>query len=167
MADFIRTYKNQFLLGGKPVNLRGLGVGSWLNLEHFMLGVPGWDIDLRKCLDEKCANFMDRFTESFFSLEDAYYLRSLGVIFIRVPMNHHLFWDDETDSFREFGFLQLKRLAAICEQSGLHFMPDLHTTPGGKILIGTAKAARAPRNSGSLPYCAAGLLPYGGRLPAV
>jgi aryl-phospho-beta-D-glucosidase BglC (GH1 family) len=132
MADFIRTDNDQFVLGGQPVILRGLGVGSWLNLEHFMMGVPGWDFDLRKCLDEKCANFMDRFTKSFFSLEDAHYLRSLGVNFIRVPMNHHLFWDDETDSSREFGFLQLKRLAAICEQSGLYFMPDLHTTPGGQ-----------------------------------
>ena len=26
---------------GEPVFLRGIGVGSWLNLEHFMMGVPG------------------------------------------------------------------------------------------------------------------------------
>ncbi len=132
MADFIRTDKDQFVLDGMPVILRGLGVGSWLNLEHFMMGVPGWDYELRKSLNEKCANFMGRFTESFFSLEDAFYLRSLGINFIRVPINHHLFLDDETDTPREFGFMQLKRLADICEQSGLYFMPDLHTAPGGQ-----------------------------------
>lgn len=132
MADFIRADRDQFVLGGKTVILRGLGVGSWLNLEHFMMGVPGWDYEIRRCLNEKCENFMDRFTESFFSLEDARYLRSLGINFIRVPINHHLFWDDQTDMPREYGLLQLHRLADICEQSGLYFMPDLHTTPGGQ-----------------------------------
>ena len=132
MTNFIRIDKDQFVLGGKPVILRGLGVGSWLNLEHFMMGVPGLDYEIRRCLNEKCGSFMNRFTESFFTLEDARYLRSLGINFIRVPINHHLFWDDKTDTPREYGFLQLKRLASICEQSGLYFMPDLHTTPGGQ-----------------------------------
>jgi len=111
---------------------KGLGVGSWLNLEHFMMGVPGWDHDLRNILDNHCNRFMDRFTQAFFSIEDARYLRSLGINLIRVPVNHHLFWDDVTDTPKKYGLLQLQRLATICEKSGLYFLPDLHTTPGGQ-----------------------------------
>ena len=132
MKDFVRVQGNQFVVNGKPLMLRGLGVGSWLNLEHFMLGVPGWDGQIRKCFDAHCPSFMQRFTDVFFTLEDALYIKSLGLNFIRVPINHHLFWDDETDTKREYGIKQLQRLADICEKSGLYFLPDLHTTPGGQ-----------------------------------
>ena len=76
--------------------------------------------------------FMDRFTEAFFGYEDAAYLRALGVNLIRVPINHHLFWNDQLDEPNPFGFEQLERLASICVAQGLYFLPDLHTTPGGQ-----------------------------------
>ncbi len=127
----IRVMGNQFTAGDQPILLKGLGVGSWLNLEHFMMGVPGWDGDLRACLNQHSPRFMRRFTRNFFTAEDARYIRSLGINFIRVPINHHLFWDDEQDIPNPFGFAQLSRLAKICMDSGLYFLPDLHTTPGG------------------------------------
>ena len=132
MKSFVRVQGSQLMADGEPLVLRGLGVGSWLNLEHFMIGVPGWDGQLRQCLDAYSPQFMERFTEAFFTMEDALYIKSLGLNFIRVPINHHLFWDDETDTKRTYGFEQLKRLADICEESGLYFLPDLHTSPGGQ-----------------------------------
>ena len=38
---------NHFAFRGHSVALRGIGVGSWLNLEHFMVGLPGLDGMLR------------------------------------------------------------------------------------------------------------------------
>jgi len=131
-ASFIRVQGNRFIHDAQPILLRGLGVGSWLNLEHFMMGVPGWDGALRQCLNRYRPDFMNRFTESFFTLEDACFIRSLGINFIRVPINHHLFWNDELDVPNRYGFDQLERLADICQKSGLYFLPDLHTTPGGQ-----------------------------------
>lgn len=130
--EYIRVQGNRFTRDGKPILLRGLGVGSWLNLEHFMMGVPGWDGALRQCLDQHRPGFMRQFTETFFTREDARYIRSLGVNFIRVPINHHLFWNDEQDTPNRYGFDQLERLAGICQENGLYFLPDLHTTPGGQ-----------------------------------
>jgi len=129
---FVYTDGRRFMLDGRPILLRGLGVGSWLNLEHFMMGVPGWDGEMRACLNRGCPGFMDRFTEAFFGYEDAAYLRALGVNLIRVPINHHLFWNDQLDEPNPFGFEQLERLASICVAQGLYFLPDLHTTPGGQ-----------------------------------
>ena len=130
--DQIRVCGNQFIANGQPVRLKGLGVGSWLNLEHFMMGVPGWDGQLRACLDRYSPLFTRRYTQAFFTAEDARYIRSLGINFIRVPVNHHLFWDDEADRPNPYGFEQLARLADICTASGLYFLPDLHTVPGGQ-----------------------------------
>ena len=56
----------------------------------------------------------------------------LGINLIRVPINHHLFWNDQMDEPNPFGFEQLERLASICVAQGLYFLPDLHTTPGGQ-----------------------------------
>jgi endoglucanase len=130
--DIVYVEGRRFMVNGEPIVLRGLGVGSWLNLEHFMMGVPGWDGELRACLDRFAPGFMKRFTETFFTAGDAAYLRSMGVNLIRVPINHHLFWDDERDEMNPFGFAQLERVAAICREAGLYFLPDLHTTPGGQ-----------------------------------
>ncbi len=129
---FVYAEGRRFMLEGQPIFLRGLGVGSWLNLEHFMMGVPGWDGEMRACLNRECPDFSDRFTEAFFGYEDAAYLRSLGINLIRVPINHHLFWNDQMDEPNPFGFEQLERLASICVAQGLYFLPDLHTTPGGQ-----------------------------------
>ncbi|MCE5343819.1 MAG: glycoside hydrolase family 5 protein, partial [Eubacteriales bacterium] len=128
----VYTEGMRFMVNGKPLLLRGLGVGTWLNLEHFMMGVPGWDGEIRDCLNRCCPAFMNRFTETFFTGADAAYIRSLGINFIRVPINHHLFWNDDQDTENPYGFEQLERLASICEANGLYFLPDLHTTPGGQ-----------------------------------
>ncbi len=128
----IRVRGNAFVANGQPIQLKGLGVGSWLNLEHFMMGVPGWDGALRDCLDRHSPQFMRRFTQAFFTAEDARYIRSLGINFIRVPINHHLFWDDEADRPSAYGLEQLARLAEICVANDLYFLPDLHTAPGGQ-----------------------------------
>ena len=130
--DWIYTQGNRFMRNGEPVFLRGIGVGSWLNLEHFMMGVPGWDGELRACLDRYCPDFYKNFTRDFFTEEDAAYIRSLGMNFIRVPINHHLFWNDQQDRINPFGIEQLEKLADACNTHGLYFLIDMHTTPGGQ-----------------------------------
>ena len=128
----ITAQGNHFCIDGQPVMLRGIGVGSWLNLEHYELGIPGWDGQIRQALSERCPGFMDRFTRGFFTEADASYLVSLGLTFIRVPVNHHLFWDEETNTWLEYGFSLIRHLGEICEHAGLYFLLDMHTAPGGQ-----------------------------------
>lgn len=122
----------QFFFGDKPLHLHGIGLGSWLNLEHFMVGVPGLDGSIRQALAQCCPGAMEQFTRSFFTDADARYLKSIGVNFLRVPLNHRLFWDDERDCPKEEGVAVLRDFAAICDRNELFFMPDLHTAPGGQ-----------------------------------
>ena len=39
--NFIQTKGEQFFLNEKPILLRGWALGSWMNFEHFMMGLPG------------------------------------------------------------------------------------------------------------------------------
>ena len=91
-----------------------------------------WDGELRGCLDKYCPDFSKRFTTAFFTEEDAAYIRSLGMNFIRVPLNHHLFWDDQQERLNPYGMEQLEKLADACNAHGLYFLLDMHTTPGGQ-----------------------------------
>lgn len=130
--DTVSLCKRQFFFRGKPLHLHGIGLGSWLNLEHFMVGLPGLDGSIRRAMEQCCPGVMEQFTRSFFTDEDAKYLKSIGVNFLRVPVNHHLFWDDERNRPREAGLAVLRELAQICDRHQLFFMPDLHTAPGGQ-----------------------------------
>lgn len=41
--NYICATARHFTYGGKPIRLRGVGIGNWLNLEHFMIGLPTSD----------------------------------------------------------------------------------------------------------------------------
>ena len=129
---FLSIDGNQFVFDGRPVTLRGVGVGSWLNLEHFMVGLPGLDGMLRRALDERRPGLTRAFEDSFFTDADAAWLRSLGVNFIRVPLNYRRLYDERTGAWVASGFETLRRLADVCERHRLFFMPDMHAVPGGQ-----------------------------------
>lgn len=129
---FVQANGSDFSVYGVPIFFRGIGVGSWLNLEHYELGVPGWETQIFQAFHGIVPDFDEQFRSHFFTLKDARYLRSLGINLIRVPINHHLFWDEQQDIFRESGLTWLKQLSEICNETGLYYLPDLHTAPGGQ-----------------------------------
>ena len=49
---FCKSKGKEFYYKGEPILFSGLGVGSWLNMEHFMLGLPGTDAQIRKTFEE-------------------------------------------------------------------------------------------------------------------
>lgn len=135
---FIQVQGREFVRNGHPIRLRGFGIGSWLNLEHFMLGLPGLDCQIRAAFAdvygvENSRHFFSKFTRSFVDQADFAYLKSLGVNFLRVPFNHRLFLDEQRwGHIRPEGFEVFDRLLGLCAEYGIFLMPDLHTTPGGQ-----------------------------------
>jgi len=122
----------RFTEGGAPIGFRGIGIGSWLDLEHFMLGLPGVDRGIRRALEARMPGFMRRFEESFFSDEDAAFLKSLGVNMVRVPFRASAVIDDMTGRPLDEGIASLRRLAGICARHGIWFLPDMHAAPGAQ-----------------------------------
>lgn len=138
MKDFVKVKGKEFSFGGKPILFSGLGVGSWLNMEHFMMGMPGTDKQIRETFaqvlgKEDAEAFFDSFIMNFMGEEDFAFLRDAGVNLLRVPFNYRLFIDDEhPDAYKEEGFRYLDRLLAFCSKYEIFLLPDLHTVPGGQ-----------------------------------
>ena len=129
---FLKAKGRCFEHDGKTVHLCGMGLGSWLNLEHFMMGVPGLDRMIRGALETRFPGWTARFREAFFTDADAAYLRSLGVNLVRVPFSAELICDMRTDAIDPEGLAQLDRLLDICDRHGLYCLLDLHAVPGGQ-----------------------------------
>ncbi|MDL2233833.1 glycoside hydrolase family 5 protein [Ruminococcaceae bacterium OttesenSCG-928-L11] len=135
--EFVHAQGTQLYFDGKPLKLRGFGIGTWLNMEHFMLRLPTPDSMIRTAFEEvygqaEANRFFHSLQDCFIGPDDFRFLRDLGVNFIRVPFNYRLLLSDETGELREEGFQALERLLDLCEEYQIFCMPDLHTAPGGQ-----------------------------------
>lgn len=136
--DFIKVQGKEFVKAGAPIMFHGLGIGSWLNLEHFMLGLPTTDSQIRAAVaqvlgKETAEEFFHAFTENFVTEQDFQFLKECGINLIRVPFNYRLFLDDQApEALKPEGFAILDRLMDLCERYGIYLLPDLHAVPGGE-----------------------------------
>lgn len=144
IMDFVTVKDDAFEYRGTPITFRGVGIGSWLNMEHFMVGMPGTDRSIKQAFSDvfgaqRAARFFDDFVNSFVGEQDFEFISSLGVNFIRVPFNYRLFIDDEQPydkqgglKLKEQGFRYFDRLFSLCGKYHIFCMPDLHAVPGGQ-----------------------------------
>ncbi len=108
--DFVKVKGKEFYYKGEPILFSGLGVGSWLNMEHFMLGLPGTDAQIRKTFEEVLGKedgekFFESFILNFLTDEDFRFLKETGVNLLRVPFSYRLFIDDlNPHTYKEEGF---------------------------------------------------------------
>ncbi|MCT3567312.1 glycosyl hydrolase family 5 [Levilactobacillus brevis] len=137
MTNYVEVKDKQLFFEGQTLTLRGLGLGTWLNIEHFMVGLPGPQSMILDSIDRvygsgKGQDFLDMYVDNFIDEADFKFLKRLGVNFVRVPINYRLFMDDNTLQFKEFGFQKVKRLLDFCEKYHIFCMLDMHTAPGGQ-----------------------------------
>jgi hypothetical protein len=81
---------------GREIRLRGVGIGGFLNMEHFINGYPGYETLFRNTVSstighEKASFYFDRIANYFLSKEDLKFLNSIGVNLIRVAVNYRHF----------------------------------------------------------------------------
>ncbi len=136
-VNFIEVRGTDFVCEGKPFLVKGFAIGSFLNIEHFMLKLVGIEQNIRKAFfeiygEEVSKIFWQNFEKAFFNEKDGNFLREMGVNTIRLPINYHHFYDDFKDCIKEEGFSSLERVIKICEKNGIYLILDLHTAPGGQ-----------------------------------
>ncbi|HYK71090.1 MAG TPA: glycoside hydrolase family 5 protein [Streptosporangiaceae bacterium] len=122
----------------EPVQLRGCGVGGWLNMENFITGYPGTESAHRQALrrvlgPDRYALLFDSLLTNFFGPDDAQFLASLGFNCVRIPVNYR-HWEDNTrpGEINPGGFAHLDRAVDACAAAGLYTVIDLHAAPGGQ-----------------------------------
>ncbi|MFA5239391.1 MAG: cellulase family glycosylhydrolase [Phycisphaerae bacterium] len=133
---FLRVNGKDFYRDDEKIILRGYGIGSWLNLEHFMLGIPGTDSQMRTAIanaygKDNAKKFWQKFYTSMVDKSDFQFMKSLGVNAVRIAFNYRLFENDQKPySYTEEGFEQIDRALGLCEQYGIYAILDLHSAPG-------------------------------------
>jgi aryl-phospho-beta-D-glucosidase BglC (GH1 family) len=136
--NFIQTKGSNFVLNGEKIILRGWALGSWMNFEHFMLGMPGTNSMIIEAFEEvygkeRSTEFFSRMNEEMISENDIRYLKNIGINSIRIPFGYHWFMSDEKPfEFLEDGFQKLNRVVELCEKNELYIILDLHSTPGSQ-----------------------------------
>jgi len=136
--SFVKVQNKVFVLEDREILFAGLGLGSWLNMEHFMLGIPTTDTQIRKVFQdvfgkETASAFFHKFIMNFIGENDFKFLKEMGINLVRVPFNYHLFFEDNApDVYKEEGFLYFDRLFDLAKKYQIFILPDLHTAPGGQ-----------------------------------
>src|SRR5579875_2009564 len=124
--------------GGRPVTLRGVGVGGWMNMENFITGYPATETLQRSALrsvlgEAACRRFSGRLLADFWADADAALVASLGMNSVRLPVNYRHLEDDAAPfEWREDGFRLLDRAVDTCRRHSLYSIIDLHALPGAQ-----------------------------------
>jgi aryl-phospho-beta-D-glucosidase BglC (GH1 family) len=136
--NFVKVKGTSFYCGEKEILFSGLGIGTWLNIEHFMVGIPTTDSQIHHCFSEVygaeiSAEFFRRYQMNFVTEEDFKFLKEIGINLLRIPFHYHLFIDDQNPSrVKEEGFLIFDRMMELSRKYEIYILPDLHATPGGQ-----------------------------------
>jgi aryl-phospho-beta-D-glucosidase BglC (GH1 family) len=135
--DLLQVKGNQIVDGsGKPVRLRGVCIGGWMNMENFINGYTGAEHGLRAVMaqalgDARAEFFFDRMLDHFFGEEDIVFIKKMGASVIRLPLNYRHFEDDARPfKYIEKGFQHLNQVLQWCEKYGLYAILDLHSVQG-------------------------------------
>lgn len=146
-GDFLRTEGTQIVDGaGKPVILRGMGLGGWMLQEGYMLqlGEFGQQHVIRGKIEaligpQKTGEFYRAWRANHVREADIKAMADWGYNSVRLPMHYNLFTlpvEREPvpgeQTWLETGFALTDQLLEWCEKYGLYLILDLHATPGGQ-----------------------------------
>jgi hypothetical protein len=134
LVNYLSVSKNRFICDDTPVQLRGAGLGGWLNLEHFLFGVPGTESQIRQAFTEAFGQsdsdtFWQKFYRVFAAESDFRYMKASGLNHVRLPVHYQHFLPDFEHST---AIVQLDRVIQICKKLGLWAIIDLHAVAGGQ-----------------------------------
>ncbi len=136
--EFIQVETGQFKLKNKKIILRGFSVGSWMNIENFMLRIPGTEKRIRQTYSEvygkeNAEQFFEEFLNNFINEDDFILLKSLGINVLRLPFSYRHFEDDQAPGrYNKKGFKHLDRVLELCRKYKIFAILDMHSSPGGQ-----------------------------------
>jgi aryl-phospho-beta-D-glucosidase BglC (GH1 family) len=137
-TGFVQVENGEFRVNNEKIILRGFSIGSWMNIESFMLRIPGTDRKIRQAFAEvygkdNADQFFDNFLNYFIQEEDFVLLKSLGVNVLRLPFAYwHFENDQEPGKYIEKGFKHLDRVLELCRKYEIYAILDMHSSPGGQ-----------------------------------
>ena len=125
---------------GKPILLKGINLGNWLNPEGYMFRFE--NVSSFRLIDntikelvgsDEARKFWQSFRDNYITREDIHFIKSTGLNHVRVPFNFKLFLvEDHPEIWIDEGFKRLDDLINWCKEEDLYVVLDLHAAPGGQ-----------------------------------
>ncbi len=145
-GEFLHAHDGQIVDGaGRPVILRGMGLGGWMLQEGYMLNAGGLPqhVMRRKMAEligaQATEQFYTAWLDNFVTKADIDALAAWGFNSVRLPMHYELLTPSVADepvagrnSWKEAGFRRIDALLAWCKANNLYLILDLHAAPGGQ-----------------------------------
>jgi len=131
VKNLLQVKKGNIVSGdGKPVILKGINFGSWLNMEGYILG--GRNISEHAFKDNfrslngeaALAEFTRLFRDNFIREADFKKVKNLGFNCIRLPFNFRL--------VKSKDIYYLEKAVKLCAKFGLYCILDMHAAPGSQ-----------------------------------
>jgi endoglucanase len=125
---------------GKPLLLRGIGLGNWLVPEGYMFKFKTANSPrlIGEVFDElvgpaEARKFWAAYRDNYIDAADIRLIKRAGFNSVRVPFNYRLFVADADPPRLEGpGYQLLDRLVGWCRREGLYVVLDMHAAPGGQ-----------------------------------
>ncbi len=141
LSQFLRAEGKEIVdASGKPVLLRGIGLGGWLVPEGYMLHIPGRGsptsirnqiLDVLGAADTE--NFYQLYRANYVNAKDIQQIAAWGFNSIRLPFHYAILSPaDQPGVFLEEGFQVLDSLIAWSKRHQMHVILDMHCAPGGQ-----------------------------------
>ena len=140
--DGFVSVKGKEIIGpdDKPILLKGINLGNWLNPEGYMFKFQ--NVNSFRLIDntikeligaDEARKFWKTFRDNYITKEDISFIKSTGLNHIRVPFNFKFFLvEDQPEIWLEEGFKRLDDVIQWCKEENLYVVLDLHAAPGGQ-----------------------------------
>lgn len=137
---FVSVSGKEIIYGGKPVLLRGINLGNWLEPEGYMFKFKKASSTrlinevISELLGPERANrFWETFRNRYITNEDIAFIKNSGLNSIRIPFDYRLFLSESHPGINyDTGFKLLDRVIGWCKKNNIWVILDLHCAPGGQ-----------------------------------
>ncbi len=125
---------------GKPLLLRGVNLGNWLEPEGYMFKFKEansprliYEVFNELVGPEKADEFWTAYRRNYITGKDIEFIKSTGLNSVRVPFDYRLFVrEGNPDVWDSTGFRYLDSVVTWCDHAGLWVILDMHCAPGGQ-----------------------------------
>jgi len=137
-SKFVRTQGKEIVTpDGRPLLLKGIGLGNWLLPEGYMFKFKTTNSPrlIETAInqlsgEDEARKFWQTYRDNYITRADIRFLKQAGFNSIRVPFSYRLFVSDSR--LEGPGYELLDRLVDWCRSENLYVILDMHAAPGGQ-----------------------------------
>lgn len=140
-SKFVSTKGRDFISpDGKPLRLKGIGLGNWLLPEGYMFEFKKaaspmqiYAMTSQLIGETESRKFWKAFRDNYITEKDIKFIKQAGFNSVRVAFNYRLFVsEDDPNKLEGVGYELIERVVRWCKQEGLYVILDMHAAPGGQ-----------------------------------